>query len=180
MRNLAASFFISLDGVVGEPQRWQGPYFNHEMGAALGEAMASSDGFLLGRVTYEEWASFWPAQGAENPVASAINHAPKYVVSTTLESADWENSMLLDGDVPAAVSALKQESGRGLQISGSTTLVRSLMDAGLIDELRLMIHPVVVGSGRRLFEEGDRHTLKLVDATTFSTGVVSATFEMSG
>jgi dihydrofolate reductase len=180
MRRLAASLFISLDGVVGEPQRWQGPYFNDEMGAALGEAMASSDGFLLGRVTYEEWAGFWPTQGAENPMASAINQAPKYVASTTLPSVNWENSTLLDGDVPAAVTALKQEPGRGLQISGSTTLVRSLMDAGLVDELRLMIHPVVVGSGRRLFEEGDRHTLKLSDVTAFSTGVVSATFEVTG
>jgi dihydrofolate reductase len=110
-------------------------------------------------------------------MAAAINQARKYVASKTLPSADWENSVLLEGDVPAAVSALKQ-SGKDLQISGSTTLVRSLIEAQLIDELRLMIHPLVVGSGRRLFEEGDRHTLKLSDSTTFGTGVVSATYEL--
>jgi dihydrofolate reductase len=156
MGRLAASFFISLDGIVGEPQSWQGRYFDGEMGAALGQAMASSDGFVLGRVTYEEWAGFWPNQGSENPMAAAMNQARKYVASKTLPSADWQNSVLLEGDVPEAVSAMK-EAGKDLQISGSTTLVRSLMEARVIDELRLMIHPLVVGSGRRLFEEGDRH-----------------------
>jgi dihydrofolate reductase len=180
MGKLAASFFISLDGIVGEPQRWQAPYFNDELGAALGEAMASSDGFVLGRVTYEEWAGFWPNQGDENPMAAAINQAPKYVASTTLESAEWRNSTVLEGDVPEAVSALKQESAKDLQTSGSTTLVRSLLGAGLVDELRLMIHPVVVGSGRRLFQDGDNHTLTLVEETTFSTGVISATFALGG
>jgi dihydrofolate reductase len=180
MGKLAASFFISLDGIVGEPQRWQAPYFNHELGAALGQTMAASDGFVLGRVTYEEWAGFWPHQGDGNPMATAINEAPKYVASGTLKSADWQNSTVLEGDVPEAVSALKQESAKDLQTSGSTTLVRSLLDAGLVDELRLMIHPVVVGSGRRLFEDGDNHTLKLVESTTFSTGVISATFELGG
>jgi dihydrofolate reductase len=178
MGKLAATFFISLDGIVGEPQRWQAPYFNDEMGAALGQAMASSDGFILGRVTYEEWAGFWPNQGDENPMAAAINKAPKYVASTTLKSADWENSTLLEGDVGSAVSALKRESARNLQTSGSTTLVRSLLDADLVDELRLMIHPLVVGSGRRLFRDGDNYALKLVDSTTFSTGVISAVFEV--
>src|SRR5918997_4206787 len=136
MGRLAASLFISLDGIVGEPQRWQGPYFDDEMGAALGGAMASSDGFLIGRVTYEEWVGFWPNQGSENPMAAAINQAQKYVASKTLPSVDWENTVLLEGDVPEAVAALK-EAGKNLQISGSTTLVRSLLEARIIDELRL-------------------------------------------
>jgi dihydrofolate reductase len=178
MGKLATSFFISLDGVVGEPQSWQAPYFNEEMGAALGHEMASSDGFILGRVTYEKWAGFWPNQGDENPMAAAINKAPKYVASTTLTSADWKNSTLLEGDVPKAVSALKQESGADLQTTGSTTLVRSLLDADLVDELRLMIHPLVVGNGRRLFRDGDNYALKLVESTTFGTGVISAIFEL--
>jgi dihydrofolate reductase len=176
MRQLAASFFITLDGVVDEPQRWQGPYFDEDVGAALGRQMASSDGFLLGRKTYEEWAAFWPTQGPENPMAAAINQTRKYVASTTLTSADWENSELLNGDIPAAVAALKEEPGRDLLTSGSTTLVRTLLAAGLVDELRLMVHPLVVGAGRRLFEHGDDYKLELVGSTAFGSGVISANY----
>ena len=149
MRTLAASFFITLDGVVENAQSWQGPFFDQEMGGELGRAMSASDGFVLGRVTYEAWAGFWPNQPSDDPMASAMNSARKYVASTTLESADWENSTILEGDVVEAVAALKREDGKELQASGSTKLVRSLLEAGLVDELRLMIHPVVVGRGRR-------------------------------
>jgi dihydrofolate reductase len=176
MRKLAASFFITLDGVVGEPQSWQGPYFDEEMGAVLGQQMASSDGFVLGRRTYQEWASFWPRQSDENPMAAAMNQARKYVAATTMTSVDWENSSLLEGDVPTAVAALKQQAGRELQASGSTTLVRNLLAAGLVDELRLMVHPLVVGTGRRLFEPGDDYKLDLVESTTFGSGVISAIY----
>ena len=179
MRKLLASFFITLDGVVEEPQRWQGPYFDEEVGAELGRAMADSDGFVLGRVTYEEWASFWPNQSSENPMAAAINSARKYVASTTLDRAEWENSSLLEGDVAGAVAALKREDGKDLQTSGSRTLVRSLLAAGVIDELRLMIHPLVVGRGRRLFEEGDDYGLKLARSQPFGSGVILATYELS-
>jgi dihydrofolate reductase len=179
MRKLAASFFITLDGVVEEPQRWQGPYFDQEMGAELGRAMADSDGFVLGRITYEEWAGFWPNQPPDNPMAAAINSTRKYVASTTLDSAEWDNSRLLEGDVAEAVAALKREQGRDLQTSGSTTLVRSLLAAGLVDELRLMIHPVIAGRGRRLFEEGDDYGLKLARSTAFGSGVILATYELS-
>ena len=179
MRKLLASFFITLDGVVEEPQRWQGPYFDEEVGAELGRAMADSDGFVLGRVTYEEWAGFWPNQSSENPMAAAINSARKYVASTTLDRAEWENSSLLDGDVTGAVAALKREDGKDLQTSGSRTLVRTLLAAGLIDELRLMIHPLVVGRGRRLFEEGDDYGLKLARSQPFGSGVILATYELS-
>jgi dihydrofolate reductase len=178
MRKLAASFFITLDGVVEEPQRWQGPYFDQELGAELGRAMVDSDGFVLGRVTYEEWASFWPNQPSDNPIAAAMNSTRKYVASTTLGSAEWDNSCLLEGDVPGAVAALKREPGRDLQTSG-TTLVRSLLAAGLIDELRLMIHPVIVGRGRRLFEEGDDYGLALARSAAFGSGVILATYELS-
>lgn len=178
MGRIAASLFMTLDGVVGEPERWQAPYFNDEMGATLGRAMATSEGFLLGRVTYEEWAGFWPNQGDENPMAEAMNRARKYVVSTTLKSVDWENSTLLEGEVPQAVASLKENVGTDLQISGSTTLVRSLLEAGLLDELRLMIHPVVVASGRRLFEEGDSYRLQLTESTAFSTGVLATTYRL--
>jgi len=178
MRTLAASLFITLDGVVENPERWQGPYFDQELGAELGRAMAESGGFVLGRVTYEEWAGFWPNQPYEDRMAAAINSARKYVASTTLNSADWENSTLLEGDAAEAVAALKQEEGKELQTSGSTTLVRSLLGAGLVDELRLLIHPVVVGRGRRLFEPGDDYGLKLARSEAFASGVISATYEL--
>jgi dihydrofolate reductase len=179
MRRLLASFFITLDGVVEEPQRWQGPYFDEEVGAELGRAMTDSDGFVLGRVTYEEWAGFWPNQSSENPMAASINSARKYVASTTLDRAEWENSSLLEGDVAGTVAALKREDGKDLQTSGSRTLVRSLLAAGLIDELRLMIHPLVVGRGRHLFEEGDDYGLKLARSHPFGSGVILATYELS-
>ena len=148
------------------------------MGALLGQRMASSDGFVLGRKTYEEWAAFWPHQGSDNPMAAAMTQTSKYVASTTLTTVEWENSTLLDGDVTQAVADLKREPGGDLQTSGSTTLVRHLLAANLVDELRLMVHPLVVGDGRRLFERGDDHRLELVDTTTLSTGVIAMTYAL--
>jgi len=166
MRKVVASLFLSLDGVMEAPETWHFPYFNDEMGAAIGDAMASSGAFLLGRRTYEEWAAFWPAQRADqNPMAEAINSMPKYVVSRALDEVGWQNSTLLNGDLAEEVARLKQEPGKDISISGSATLVRSLLREGLLDELRLMVHPVVVGRGRRLFEDGSGETpLELVDS----------------
>ena len=178
MRKVVASLFLSLDGVMEAPEKWHLPYFNEEMGAVIGEAISSTDAFLLGRRTYEEWAAFWPSQPAdENPMAAAINGLPKYVASTTLDEVTWENAKLLGDDVAAAVSDLKRQSGKDISISGSATLVRSLLNEGLIDELRLMVHPVVLGSGGRLFENGTGQTpLELVESKTFSTGVLDLTY----
>jgi dihydrofolate reductase len=148
------------------------------MGAAIGQAMSSMDAFLLGRRTYEEWAAFWPSQSPEeNPMAAAINGLPKFVASTTLNEVTWQNSTLLDGDVAGEVEKLKREPGKDIVISGSATLVRSLLRDGVLDELRLMVHPVVVGSGRRLFENGEaKSSLELVSSETFSTGVLNLTY----
>lgn len=177
MRRIVAGLFLSLDGVMEAPERWSPPYFNDEMGAAIGATMAESDAMLLGRVTYEEWAAYWPSQGDDNEFAGFINAVPKFVVSTTLDTVAWRNSTLIDGDVAAEIAALKEQPGKDISISGSATLVRSLLRDNLLDELRLMVHPVVVGSGRRLFEgDGGQKALKLVDSTTFSTGVVSLTY----
>jgi dihydrofolate reductase len=173
-RKLIATFFVSLDGVVEAPQEWHFPYFNDEMAAAIGAAMGSSDAMLCGRVTYQEWAGFWP--DAEDEMAEYMNNTPKYVASTALDKVEWSNSQLLDGDVPAAVAALKQQPGKDNVMSGSATLIRSLLREGLVDELQLMIHPVVVGRGARLFATGDEHALELVDSKTFDTGVVYATY----
>ena len=178
MRKLTASFFISLDGVVEAPQDWHFPYFNEEMGAVVGEAIAASDTFLLGRRTYEEWSAYWPHQDAAvNPMAAAMNETPKVVVSTTLDQVDWQNSTLLEGDLAEAVTALKAQPGRNIGMSGSATLVRSLLEKALVDELRLLVHPLVVGSGSKLFENGAAPvSLELVDSRTFSTGVVDLTY----
>jgi dihydrofolate reductase len=181
MRKLAASFFISLDGVVEAPQNWHFPYFNDEMGAVVGDAIAASDTFLLGRRTYEEWSAFWPHQdAAANPMATAMNETPKVVVSTTLERVDWQNSTLLRGDLAEAITALKEQPGGNIGMSGSATLVRSLLEQGLVDELRLLVHPLVVGSGSRLFENGTAPvSLELVDSRTFTTGVVDLAYRMA-
>ena len=175
MRKVVASEFVSLDGVVESPEKWHFPYFNDQMGDAIGAAMAASDAMLMGRVLYEEWAAFWPDQDPdENPVAARMNGVRKYVVSTTLEEPlEWQNSTLIKGNVAEEISALKQRPGKDISILGSATLVRSLLRDDLLDELRLMVHPIVLGSGKRLFEDGgDQKDLKLVDSKTFRTGVL--------
>jgi dihydrofolate reductase len=179
MRRVVASEFVSLDGVMEAPDKWHFPYFDDEMGETIGSAMAEADAMLMGRVLYEEWAAFWPNQDPdENPVASRMNGVRKYVVSTTLEGPlGWNNSTLIRENVAEEITGLKRQTGGDISISGSGSLVRSLLKDGLIDELRLMVHPVVVGSGKRLFEEGsERIALELVDSRIFSTGVVYLTY----
>ncbi len=180
MRKVIASEFVSLDGVMEAPDQWHFPYFNDEMGEAIGAAMAASDAMLLGRVTYEEFAAFWPSQGGDDQeFAGYMNNTPKFVVSRTLkEPLEWQNSTLIKGNVAEEIAKLKRQPGKDISILGSGALVRSLLEDGLPDELRLMVHPVVVGSGKRLFEAGaDRKALKLVDSKTFSTGVLYLTYQ---
>jgi dihydrofolate reductase len=179
MRTVVASEFVSLDGVMESPEKWHFPYFDEQMGQEIEAAMAQTDAMLMGRVNYEEWAEFWPQQDPEeNPAALHMNAVRKYVVSTTLkESLEWNNSKLIRGEnVVEEIAGLKRQSGGDISISGSGILVRSLLRDDLLDELRLMVHPVVVGSGKRLFEEGDRIALELVDSKAFSTGVVYLTY----
>ena len=183
MRRVIVAEFVSLDGVVEAPDQWHFPYWSDEMGQEIGAAMAASDAMLMGRVLYQEWAAFWPQQNPqENPVAAHMNGVPKYVVSTTLEEPlEWDNSTLIKENVAEEIVQLKRQDGGDIVISGSPTLVRSLLEEGLIDELRLMVHPVVVGRGKRLFEEGgERIALELVDSETFSTGVVYLTYQPAG
>jgi dihydrofolate reductase len=180
MRKVVASEFVSLDGVMESPDKWHFPYFNDQMGDAIGAAMAASDAMLMGRVLYEEWAAYWPQQDPEeNPVAAQMNGVRKYVVSTTLqEPLKWQNSTLIGDNVAEEISRLKEQPGKDISISGSPTLVRSLLAEDLLDELRLMVHPIVVGSGKRLFEDGsDQKALQLGDSKTFSTGVLYLTYQ---
>jgi dihydrofolate reductase len=183
MRKITAGLFVSLDGITESPQRWQHPYFNDEMGEAIGAAMAAADTMLLGRVTYQEFASYWPGVSAEaQPFADYMNNTPKYVVSRTLEEPlEWSNSTLIKGKLAEEITRLKQQPGKNIAITGSITLVEYLLREDLLDELGLMIHPVVVGSGKRLFEEwGEPKGLTLVDSKRFSTGVVYLTYQPAG
>lgn len=182
MRKVVAAVFLSLDGVMEAPYKWHFPYFNEEMGQAMEESIVASDAMLLGRVNYEEWAAFWPEQDPEeDPMAAHMNGVQKYVVSTTLEEPlGWQNSTLINENVAEKIAELKREEGKDIAILGSGMLVRSLLSYGLIDELKLMIHPIVVGSGKRLFEDGEEQTaLELIDSKTFETGVLSLTYRLA-
>jgi dihydrofolate reductase len=170
MGYIKSGLFISLDGVIESPESWHFPYFNDEMGAAVGELMAGNDAMLLGRQTYDEFAAHWPGADPADPMTAAMNGARKYVVSTTLTEAAWENSSVVSGDVAAELTALKRESRLGT--TGSATLVRTLLAQGLVDELHLLVHPIVVGHGKKLFADGETVPLALVSSTTFTTGVL--------
>ncbi|MEJ7843485.1 MAG: dihydrofolate reductase family protein [Rubrobacter sp.] len=181
MRRVVAVELVSLDGVMGSPEEWAFSYSNDEMEEANASGMAASDALLLGRVTYEALAAYWPAQSGGTPMVDYINSVPKFVVSTTLEEVEWNNSTLINENVAEEISRLKRQPGKDVTTIGSGTLVHSLLQDGLLDELRLMVHPVIVGSGRRLFEEGgDPKSLELVDSKTFGTGVVSLTYRPAG
>jgi dihydrofolate reductase len=179
MRKIVAGLFISLDGVFESPDKWHFPYFNDEMGEAVGSQMAATDTMLLGRVTYQEFASYWPQQPSDVPPADLMNNTPKVVVSNTLDSVDeWQNSTLLKGNFVEEITKLKQQPGKYIGVTGSGTLVRSLLKNNLLDELTLLMHPIVVGSGKRLFPDGTPQTgLKLADSKTFGTGVLYLTYQ---
>jgi len=170
MGSIKSSLFISLDGVIEAPETWHFDYFNDEMGAAVGELMGGSDATLLGRQTYDEFAGYWPNADPDDPFTAQMNGARKYVVSNTLTDTTWENSTVISGDVKAELTRLKQDTRLGT--TGSATLVRWLLEEGLVDELHLLVHPVVVGHGKKLFADGAKVPLRLVSATTFTTGVL--------
>jgi dihydrofolate reductase len=177
MRKVVAGLFISLDGVTESPDQWQFDNFDAEMGASMDSYITAVDTVLLGRVTYQEWASYWPTS-TDEPFASHINNTPKYVVSTTLDKVEWKNSTLIKGSLSEAIARLKSQPGKNIGVEGSPTLVRSLLQNDLLDELTLMIHPVVVGKGKQLFKGGsDLKRLKLVNSQITSTGVAMLTYQ---
>ena len=178
MRRVGAWELVSLDGVMERPEEWAFSYSDDEMGEASASGMAASDALLLGRVTYEHLAAYWPNQPGGEPMVDYINSVPKYVVSGTLEEPlAWNNSTIISGNMAEEIARLKRQPGKDITILGSGTLVRSLLRDGLLDELTLMVHPVVLGSGKRLFEDrSDARALKLASSRTFSTGVVSLAY----
>ncbi len=181
MRRIVAGEFMTLDGVLERPDQWSMPYFNEEVGALIGGAMAESDAMLLGRVTYQEWQPYWPGMTAEDDqFAGFINSVPKFVVSTTLQSVDesW-GATLLKGDFREQITALKASEGRDIAVSGGITLVHSLLREGLLDRLNLLVSPIVVGRGKRLFESADESVgLRLVESRTLGNGVLWLSYEL--
>jgi dihydrofolate reductase len=171
MRKLAVVEFLTADGVMEEPHEWHGPYFDDDMAGAVSGRMAASDALLLGRTTYEGFAGAWPAM-ADEPGGDFMNGVAKYVVSTTLEKADWNNSTIIAEDPAGAIRELKERRGGEILVMGSATLVQWLLGQGLVDEIALLIDPVVVGSGKRLFQDGlPSLPLGVVNSEMFGSGV---------
>jgi len=182
MRRIVAGLFMSLDGVVESPDKWTFPYFNDEVGQVIQSQMDASDAVLLGRRTYEEWAAYWPDKTAQDdPFADFINNTPKFVVSTTLKSVEWRNSTLVTGNLAEEIAKLKRQPGKDIAISGSVTLAGSLLRDRLLDELSLLLNPVMVGTGKRLFEDPSGQVpLKLEESRTLSNGVLALRYETAG
>jgi dihydrofolate reductase len=177
MRKIKSNFFISLDGVVESPEKWHSPYFDDEMGAAVGAGFATTDAMLMGRVLYDEWAAYWP-EHADEPFGDVMNSIKKYVVSNSLQAAEWQNSEIMSGDMAQKLTAIKGQDGGDINMSGSATTVRWLLREGLLDELKLLVHPIVVGDGlARLFPPDEPSiSLELLSAQTFKTGVLNLNY----
>jgi dihydrofolate reductase len=177
MRKIKSYFFISLDGVVESPDEWHFPYFDDEMGEAVGAGFATADAMLMGRVLYDEWAAYWP-EHADEPFGDVMNSMKKYVVSNSLQSAEWQNSEIVSGDVAHKVTEIKSQEGGDITMSGSGTTARWLLRAGLLDELHLLVHPIVVGGDMaRLFPVDEaRIPLRLQSAKTLGSGVLDLTY----
>jgi dihydrofolate reductase len=178
VRKIKSYFFISLDGVVEAPDKWHFPYFDEEMGAAVGAGFATADALLMGRVLYDEWAAYWP-EHAEEPFGDVMNSMKKYVVSSSLQAAEWQNSELISGgDAARKLTDIKTQDGGDITMSGSATTVRWLLREGLLDELNLLVHPIAVGDGlARLFAPDEPSIpLELLSAQTFKSGVLNLSY----
>ena len=186
-RRLIVSEFLTLDGVIEAPgfeehvagrNAWALRLQTPETQQFIVAQFASVDAFLLGRTTYQVWAAFWPTMPDEDPFVRQMNETQKYVVSTTLQSATWQNTTILGADWPERVAELKQQPGKNIAVSGSANLVNGLIEHNLVDELQLMIFPLILGSGKRLFREGlDTNYWRLVGNQVFESGVVALTYE---
>jgi dihydrofolate reductase len=175
MRKIIESTLVSLDGIFGDPHIWATEYFDHEAESYALELLSTADAMLMGRHTYEFFAAAFPHQTGE--YGARINGIRKYVFSNSLKKADWSNSSIVEGDVATEAARLKEQDGKDLVIYGHGLLGQTLLERHLLDELKLWIHPLLLGSGQRLFREGGRTKLKLVTTRTLRTGVVVATYQ---
>jgi len=178
MRTLKLAMYVSLDGVVEDPS-WSGPFWDDQLSDLQADYLYASDALVLGRVTYEGFAAAWPTmEESTGEFGVKMNAMPKFVASRTLDEAEW-NAEIMNGDVAEAVATLKEVPGGDLLIYGSGDLVDELTRHGLIDEYRLMVHPVIVGQGKRLFNGHTNRPLRLTEAVTTSTGVAVLTYAAS-
>ena len=186
MRKVVVSEYVSLDGVMEDPGGaegfkhggWSFQYFNQEVAQFKFDELFASDALLLGRVTYQGFAKAWPTVKDEQGFSDRMNNIPKYVASTTLETLDWNNSHLLKGNVAEEVSKLKQQEGQNILVAGSRNLVQTLIQHNLVDEYTLIVHPIVLGSGKRLFGDSpDKLPLKLINSKAYDSGVVILTYQ---
>jgi len=177
VRKIISYFFISLDGVVEAPDKWHFPYFDDDMGAAVSAGFATADAMLMGRVLYTEWAAYWPDH-ANEPFGDVMNSMKKYVLSNSLQSAEWQNSELISGDVARKVADIKATDGGDITMSGSATTARWLLREGLLDELNLLVHPIVVGDGMARLFPADEPTIRLAlrSSQTFKSGVLNLSY----
>ena len=173
MRKLVVTEYLTLDGVFEEPGNWSFEYFNEEAMQYKRDELFSSDAQLLGRVTYEGFAKAWPTMTGTGDFGERMNSMPKYVVSTTLTHAEWQNSTIINKNVVEEIQQLKEQPGQNILVAGSGKLVHTLMQHQLVDEFRCMVHPVILGSGKRLFPEGsEQYKLTLLETKAFKTGIV--------
>ena len=178
MRKIVAGLFISLDGVVEAPSQWGFQYMTAEMSKGISAGISQADTVLLGRKTYLEFSQIWPRQGSEVPMADFLNKSPKFVVSSTLDQLDWKPASRISGDLVAELSNLKLQPGGNIQVPGSPTLVRFLMQHNLLDMLSLSICPIVVGVGMRLFDQSlPTVKLNLIHSSILDNGVIGATYQ---
>jgi dihydrofolate reductase len=174
MRKIVVTEFVSLDGIMEDPA-WTFKYWNDEIAKFKGDESSASDALLLGRVTYQGFAAAWPQSKEQG--ADYFNNVRKYVVSTTLDKAEWNNSKLIKDNIVAEITELKQQDGKDITVHGSATLVQTLIQHDLVDCYRLLVYPLVLGKGKRLFNEGTTATLKLVEAQSISSGVTALIYE---
>jgi dihydrofolate reductase len=173
MGRIVSNFFISLDGVVQSPDQWHFPYFDEVMGQVVGEGMQGLSAMLMGRRLYDEWSQYWPQQGGDVPFASHINSISKYVLtSRPLDGEPWQNTTVIGEDAAAQVRSLKEQSAGDIGMSGSATTVRWLLREALLDELALLVHPIAVDRGQRLFDGTGTVRLDLTHSQTLPTGVL--------
>ncbi|MBD2683430.1 MULTISPECIES: dihydrofolate reductase family protein [Nostoc] len=174
MRKVVVTEFMSLDGVIEEPA-WTAPYWNDDIAQFKDQEQDTSDALLLGRVTYQGFAAAWP--NSADVGASYMNNVRKYVVSTTLNALEWNNSTLIKDNIVQEITQIKQQSGQNILVYGSAALVQTLIRHELVDLYRLLVYPVVVGKGKHLFQEGTTATLKLLESQSFSSGVMALVYE---
>lgn len=177
MRKIVVTEFMTLDGVIEAPETWSFPYWNDDIAKFKQEELESSDALLLGRVTYDGFAKAWPDRKDEEGFADKMNAYPKYVVSKSLEKPVWNNTHVITDDISAEIAKLKEQDGKNVLVYGSGQLVHALLELGLADQIQLLVYPIVVGKGKRLFKEGLDAKLKLARTTSYASGVVLLVYE---